>query len=102
MSEKKVTTIYEEILGLLKVVIERDFQPCHLEEALKTVLYELATKAVKEAWSGWMIIVSGVFWAVELARFLAEKYDKELCHYLNMALKREWIENWVLGFRELK
>lgn len=100
MKLKDITKIYEDILRLLKVVIERDFKPCRLEGFLKKTLYELTTTAVEEDWSGWKIIVSGVFKVVGQAKYCAEKYDKDLCHYLNMALERKGIENFVLAFRK--
>ena len=94
--------IYRELLELLKEVIERDVRPCgsNLEERLLTILHDLAYKAVEENWTGWKIIVRGVSKAVEQARSLAEKYDKDFCYYLKMALERGWIENWVLSFRK--
>jgi hypothetical protein len=99
--ERKVNEIYQELLRLLKVVIERDFRSCsNLEEHLKAILHDLAYEAAEENWAGWKIIVSGVFKAVEQARYLAEKYDKDFCYYLEMALKRGWIENWIHQFRE--
>lgn len=96
---RKVDEIYQDILQQLKVVIERDFRPCDLEEPLKTILYDISYKATKENWTGWKIVVSGVFWAVELAHYYAKRYNKSLCHYLDKALKNGWIEHWVLSFR---
>ncbi len=100
MTERKAAEIHGEILHLLKVVIERDFQPFGLEEPLKTILYDLAFRAAEENWSGWKIIFDGACWAVETARSLAERNpDKDLCYYLEMGLKRGWIENYVTGMR---
>lgn len=36
-----------------------------------------------------------VFKTVEQARYLSEKNNKDLCHYLEMALRRGWIGNWI-------
>jgi len=100
--KRKVDEIYRELLELLKEVVERDVRPCgsDLEEHLLAILHDLAYKAVEENWTRWMIIVRGVFKAVEQARSLAERYDKDFCHYLKIALERGWIENWVLSFRK--
>ena len=100
--KKKVDEIYRELLQLLKIVIEQDVRPCGsgLEEHLATILYDLAYKAAEENWTGWKIIIGGVFKAVEQARYLAKRYDKNFCYYLKMALERGWIENWVLRFRK--
>jgi len=99
LTEEKTVKIYEEMLRLLKVVMERDFQPCGLEKPLKAIIYDLASKAAEENWTGFKIVVGGVLKAVEQARSLAERYNKDFCLYLDMAIKRGWIENWVLRFR---
>ncbi len=102
MSEEKINEIYEELLQDLEVVIKRDFRSCNLEKQLRSVLYNLASEAVKKKWSGWKIIVKSVFKTVGQARSLAERYNKGFCNYLDTALKDGWIENWVHGFRQMK
>ena len=100
--ERKVDEVYQELLQMLKVVIERDFQPYNLEEHLKTVLYDLAYKAVEENWTGTKLIFVGVLWAVGLARHCAKRYNKDFCYYLDRTLKKGSIENYVLAFRRIK
>jgi hypothetical protein len=95
--KKKAEERFKELLPLVKVIIERDFKPCKLDKHLETILYDLSYKAIEKNWTGWKIIIYGVFYADELARSLAEKYDKGLCHYLDMALKNAWIERYVLA-----
>jgi len=100
--ERKVDEVYQELLQMLKVVIERDFQPYNLEEHLKTVLYDLAYEAVKQNWTGTKLIFVGVLWAVGLARHYAKKYNKDFGYYLDRILKKGSIENYVLAFRRIK
>jgi len=100
--KEEVDKIFEELLQLLKTVIERDVRPCgpDVEERLRTIIYDLAYKAVIEKWTGWNIIFEGVLKAVGQARYFEERYHKSFCYYLKMALEKGWIEHYVLSFRE--
>jgi len=93
---KKVIEQCSKILGEIR-------QECNLEEDFKKKLFELTLewerrkeKAIKEnkEIGGLPVIFMGLLKTIDQAEGLAKKYNKDVCHYLEMSLRNDWLENW--------
>lgn len=102
---------YETVLGLCKVVIERDYAPCGLEEDVKKRLQELTLewerrkkKADKEgrAIGGLDIFFKDVYRAVRQAESNAKRYGKSKCYYLERGLRIPLDKPGGLGYWSLR
>jgi len=105
---------YQKILELCKVMIERDYAPCGLEDDIKKRLLGLTLeierrneKASKEgkATRGFNIIFSDVLRAVNLAEQNAKRFGKPKCYYLRQGLQIPpcqpgGLGHWALSFRQ--
>jgi len=76
---------YEKVLNLCKVMIERDYAPCGLEEDVKKRLLELTQELERRGRRGFNIISVDVFRAVNQA----ESYEKRFKKGPNVSISKE-------------
>ena len=98
---------YGEILGLCKVMIERDYAPCGLEDDIKKRVLDLtldwetrkgkASKEGKEI-GGLRVIFIDVYRAVNQARANEKRFGKPRCYYLRRGLQIEPSRHGGLGY----
>ena len=98
---------YGEISGLCKVMIERDYAPCGLEDGIKKRLLDLTLdwerrkeKASKEgkAIGGLNVIFIDVYRAVNQAKANEERFGKPKCYYLRRGLQIQPSQHGGLGY----
>lgn len=94
---------YEKVIDWCNRILEEIKQKCNMEEDFKKRLYKLTLqwerrkeKARKEGREigGLMLVFYGLLKSMNQARGLAERYDKNVCHYLRMSLRNNWLENY--------
>jgi len=94
---------YEKVIDWCGKILEKIKQECNLEEDFKKKLYELTLewerrkeKALREGKEigGVMVIFYGFLKTINQAEGLAKKHNKDLCYYLMMSLKNNWLENY--------
>jgi len=100
---------YDQVLEWCRNILENNFRPCGLDDEIKTELYDLTIewekwkeKADKEKREigGLMVIFYGLMKLWRQAEGLAEKYNKNVCHYLRMSLENKWLTNYCYSFWE--
>ena len=94
---------YEKVIDWCSKILEEIRQKCNMEEDFKKRLCELTLqwerrkeKARKEGKEigGLMLVFYGLLKSMNQARGLAERYNKDMCHYLRMSLRNNWLENY--------
>ncbi len=98
---------YGKILELCKVMIERDYAPCGLEDDIKKRLLDLTLdwerrkeKASKEekAIGGLNVIFIDVYRAVNQAKANEKRFGKPKCYYLRRGLQIPPSQHGGLGY----
>ncbi len=102
---------YGKILGLCKVMIERDYAPCGLEDAIKKRLLDLtldwegrkekASKEDKEI-GGLKVFFIDVCRAVNQATQNEKRFGKPKCYYLRRGLQIQPGQRGGLGYWAIK
>ncbi len=98
---------YGKILELCKVMIERDYTPCGLEDDIKKRLLELTLdwerrkeKAIRESKEigGLNVIFMDVYRAVNQATVNEKRFGKPECYYLRRGLQIPPDQHGGLGY----
>lgn len=94
---------YEKVIQSCSEILKEIKQECNLEEGFKNALFELtlewetrkerATRDGREI-GGIMVVFMGLLKVLNQTRGLAKRYDKDVCYYLRMSLRNNWLENY--------
>lgn len=76
----------------IDAMIEEDFRPCNLEERARSAVKALMAKYNER------LIKDSLRKAVRQAKGLARQENRSICEYLQMALDKNWLEEFCESY----
>lgn len=76
----------------IDAMIEEDFRPCNLEERARSAVKALTAKYNER------LIKDSLRKAIRQAKGLARQENRSICEYLQMALDKNWLEEFCESY----
>ena len=91
--------IYNDLSKYAKNLIDEYFEPCGLKNSVLIEIEDIINKSDGRINPNSNIIGIGLEWAASLAESLARRMNKDICYYIEMAIKHRWLTSYIPGWR---
>ena len=97
MSNPKRDRLWSQLTDSAKQLIEENYSSCNLKDLILDEIDDVVSMGISPNWG---IIEAGLEKCVKQAISLAERYDKDICYYLQMSFGpgKRWFYNYVIHY----